>query len=200
MSAQESEGLLSPAIRRMRLKRVAAQVPPGSRVLDLACGMGFLADELPGDCRYVGVDRMSLPYRTDAKQGAADRRYLTKDLLDDRAFDDLARETGSHFDVITMVAFLEHITDPGGLVRRCAALLADGGVIVGTTPHPCGRLVHDTLARLWLCSREGADEHETFLSRAELETIGRSVGTMRLYRRFLFGLNQLFVFAGKADA
>jgi 2-polyprenyl-3-methyl-5-hydroxy-6-metoxy-1,4-benzoquinol methylase len=187
---QEVEGVLSPLIRDIRLKKVAREIEPGKVVLDLACGNLSLARHLPSGSRYFGVDRLQ------ARQAHSQQNFLNADLLDLDTPNQIERWMGQKADVITSIAFLEHIKNPEIFVSTYKSLLVPGGKFIGTTPHPRGRHLHDQLARIYLCSRSGAEEHEDFLTRRDLEECAKAVGgTLSVYRQFLAGLNQLFVFS-----
>lgn len=181
----ETEGLLSPAIRAARLKRAAALIPPDSFVLDLACGAGFLREYLP-HCRYFGVDRIPppLPQRFDG--------FLHGELTAPDFFEKLQNWLPQQADAITLLAFVEHVKEPEQILARLKPVLKERGKIILTTPHPMGRRLHDSLAKIYLCSRSGAAEHETFLGESELRKISQSAGfSVISYERFLFGLNQV---------
>jgi 2-polyprenyl-3-methyl-5-hydroxy-6-metoxy-1,4-benzoquinol methylase len=117
-------------------------------------------------------------------------------LLDDDAPRQISEWLPKPPTVITMLAFLEHIKEPGAFVERFSKLLCNGGSVIGTTPHPVGRKLHDFLSSIRICSPDGADEHERFLGKSDLSQITMA-GHMKLtqYRRFLCGLNQLFVYS-----
>lgn len=185
---QETEGLLSPWIRNIRLNKVASIIPNGGVVLDLACGNGFLSKLLPSDCKYYGVDRI----RPSDLGAFTDFMHL--DLSHEDAIEEIQEWLPQKPDIISCLAFLEHIPDPSAFITKAATLCGKTGKIIGTTPHPRGRNLHDFLAKLFLCSRSGAKEHETFLERKDLENLAQAAnGALIDYRQFLFGLNQLFV-------
>ena len=101
---------------------------------------------------------------------------------------------GAPYDAILMLAVLEHLPSPGRALSRAAALLAAGGRVLATTPHPLGRLPLEAGARLGLLSRHADEEHETLLDRAALERAAGAAGlVVSAYARFLGGLNQLAV-------
>lgn len=188
-------GLLSGFLKRERLRHAAHFIVDGQRVLDLGCYDGALLSYLPGGAavEYVGVDIDPI----GLEQGRAaypQHRFLQADLTQPATF--LADEI---FDVIVMLAFLEHIPDPSGLLREFAPYLAPNGMIVTTTPAPYGRHIHDVGAKIGLFSQDAADEHETFLGRAALNDIAVQAGLkMSHYQRFLLGFNQLACFTHPA--
>lgn len=187
MVHQETEGLLSPLIRDIRLKQVAAHITEGSVVLDLACGAGYLSDFLPSTCSYYGVDRVF------DKQSDKFKEFINLDLLASDSFSKLQDWLPEIPDYITCVAFVEHMDNPASFITQYSKLLENKGTIIGTTPHPCGKLIHESLSKLYLCSRHGAEEHEQFLGKKEIQKLAtESDGNLKIYERFLFGLNQIF--------
>ncbi len=188
MKYQESEGLLSSRIRNARLSRVAKYIREKSIVLDLACGAGYLISYLPQDCQYFGVDKIPM-------NGSQEKKYsfINLDLLETTAIETIARKVQTKVDYITCIAFLEHIKNPMELLSTYKLLLKRDGLIIGTTPHPRGRTVHEILARIGLLSKEAAHEHEKFLGKKQIEEIASlSGGELVEYHQFLYGMNQLF--------
>ena len=186
-TVQETEGLLSPLLTDIRLKQVASCLTPDTAVLDLACGGGYLSRFLPSGCRYYGVDR------SDGADVKTFTKFLRLDLMQQGSPEQVEAWLPERPHYITSVAFIEHISDPAGFLREYSRLLRKPGTIVGTTPHPSGRIIHESLAKVHICSPHGAAEHEKFFGRADIERIARdSGGRLTTFRRFLFGLNQLF--------
>ncbi len=185
----ETEGLLSPVIRDVRLKQVARLIPPDSIVADIACGTGYLSEFLAPSCRYFGVDRIAPP---DSSRFDS---FINVDMAQDGCEEKINEILPGPADVVTMVAFIEHLKDPASIIRLTRKFLRREGRLILTTPHPIGRSLHDSLASIYLCSRAGAEEHETFFDRNDIGQIADESGFKMVdYRRFLFGLNQLAVF------
>ncbi|MEO0797002.1 MAG: class I SAM-dependent methyltransferase [Verrucomicrobiota bacterium] len=188
MPTQETEGLLSPWIASIRLRAAADQITQGSVVLDLACGSGRLREFLKADCTYLGVDRQPPPSE------AASMEFLNQDLSQADAFERIQEWLPHPPTVVTMLAFIEHVTEPIHFLKAAKGLLPKGGSVILTTPHPIGRKLHDSLASVYLCSRSGAAEHEDFLDENDLRTLAEDAGFADIsYQRFLGGLNQLAV-------
>nr|CAX83752.1 Glycosyl transferase, family 2 [uncultured bacterium] len=100
-------------------------VPPGSRVLDLGCGMGQVAMALQRkSCRVVGVDQYPPPGE------AAIERFIPMD-LDSHVFP----EPLEGFDHILLLDVVEHLKNPEGFVtalREAAGGNPDIRILVTT--------------------------------------------------------------------
>lgn len=176
MADQGSEGLLSPFLRDRRLE--AARPHLHGRVLDLGCGGGTLARWVESDA-YLGFDVDPASVAT-ARQGFPRHRFVGELPTDER------------FDTIVALAVIEHLPQPERHLARWRELLAAGGTMVLTTPHPSVDRVHRIGARLGVFSRHASEEHQDLLDRAGLERAARAAGLgVALYRRFLSGANQL---------
>jgi 2-polyprenyl-3-methyl-5-hydroxy-6-metoxy-1,4-benzoquinol methylase len=171
-------GLLSHWLVRRRQQAVRCHL--AGRVLDFGCGVGTLA-AICDPAGYVGVD-------TDPRKIEIARRERPG-----HRFDTTLPE-GERFDTVAALAFIEHVRDPAGYLRRFGELLSAGGRIVLTTPHPSLEWVHTSGARIGVFSHAAHDEHEELIDKTRMQEL--LAGThLRLdaYRRFLFGANQLFV-------
>jgi 2-polyprenyl-3-methyl-5-hydroxy-6-metoxy-1,4-benzoquinol methylase len=177
-------GLLSRWLVRRRQRAVRRYLE--GRVLDFGCGVGTLA-EICDPAAYSGVD-------TDPRKIEIARRERPQ-----YHFGTVAPE-GQRFDTVAALAFIEHVHDPAGYLRQLAGLLDTGGKIVLTTPHPSLEWVHTLGARIGLFSSAAHDEHEDLIDRARMqELLAGSAMRLAVYRRFLFGANQLFVLTSGAQ-
>jgi len=176
-------GMLSDWLARRRLQVVEPHLQ--GCVLDFGCGIGTLA-EICDPAGYVGVDN-------DPRKIEIARR----DLPNHRFYTSVPE--GERFDTVAALAFIEHVDDPAAYVRRFAGLLEPGGKIVLTTPHPSLEWIHTTGARIHVFSPAAHDEHEDLLDKARMqELLAGTPMRMDVYRRFLFGANQLFVLTSAA--
>ncbi|HZR78173.1 MAG TPA: class I SAM-dependent methyltransferase [Chthoniobacterales bacterium] len=175
-------GLLSPFLRS---RRIAAAKPflGAGRILDIGCGTGELARHVESD-RYLGVDQDQESIAI-ARKNFPNHQFFTV-----REFSRLPeRET---FEQIVALAVIEHVNDPEQWLGWLRALLRAGGSLILTTPHPAVRRVHELGARIGLFSRAAAEEHGDFLDRGRIEDLAGAAGfTVRKFRRFLLGANQL---------
>lgn len=178
MADQGAEGFFSPLLRARRIR--AALPFLRGRVLDFGCGTGELAALVkPGD--YWGVDR------DEAALQQARSRFPLHPFT-------AALPEQEWFHTIAALAVIEHLADPASWLLRMRRMLAPGGWLVLTTPHPAFRRLHEAGARAGLFSREAAAEHESFYDHAALLRLAAASGFRLVrYRRFLLGANQLAV-------
>jgi SAM-dependent methyltransferase len=182
MADQGKEGLLSPYLRAQRLK--AARPFLRGKVLDVGCGSGVLAS-LVAAADYFGVDR-------DEAIVAAARRAFPG-----HRFDASLPAHGMAFDTVVSLAVIEHVADPAAFLRELKGYLSPTAEarIICTTPHPSVDWVHAAGARLGLFSWSAHEEHQALLDEGALRLAGRNAGLeMAVYRRFLFGANQVATF------
>lgn len=104
----------------------------GQRVLDVGCGGGILAEAMARRAEHVtGIDMAHRPLgvaRLHAiEQGVANVDYR------EIAAEALAAEAPASFDTVTCMEMLEHVPDPGAIVRACATLVRPGGWVFFST-------------------------------------------------------------------
>ena len=101
-----------------------------NRILDVACGEGFLAKALMANGnRVYGIDILKEPVLRDVFE-----EYYSAD-LDSPIFDIKERLAGTKFDVIVLGDILEHLKYGERLLRDCMELLAPNGCIIVSLPN-----------------------------------------------------------------
>lgn len=122
-------------VRYLELVRDAV---PNRRLLDVGSGAGiFLATANDLGFQPLGVEPSARAVEISTRQGDL---KVARGLLEPG--DELPRDNG----VLTLWDVIEHVPDPEGLVRTCAAHLVEGGLLVMETPDE-GSLLRD-LVRL----------------------------------------------------
>ncbi len=101
----------------------------GARVLDMACGEGYGSAVLAGPAAsVVGVDG-----NPEAHEHAR-LRYSRPGLSFERGLVESYGEPGC-FDAVVFLQTIEHVQDPGGVLRHFRSILAPGGVAYVSTPN-----------------------------------------------------------------
>jgi ubiquinone/menaquinone biosynthesis C-methylase UbiE len=125
----EQERLVEQAEHwRNRLIRDGTQLEPGTRLLEVGCGVGavlaVLGQEFPG-VRLTGVDIE--PKQLDYARGHLERAGVEATLLQ---ADALELPFGDEsFDHVWMMWFLEHVAEPPAVLREARRVLGPGGAI-----------------------------------------------------------------------
>jgi 2-polyprenyl-6-hydroxyphenyl methylase/3-demethylubiquinone-9 3-methyltransferase len=98
----------------------------GQRVLDIGCGGGILSDAMARrGADVLGIDlatkalRVAQLHALEAQTPSLEYREISAEAL--------AAEQPGSFDTVTCMEMLEHVPDPGSVVRACATLVKPGG-------------------------------------------------------------------------
>jgi SAM-dependent methyltransferase len=110
---------------RTILARVSSKTP---RVLDVGGGAGWELSSLrDSDPRTMETWVVDLDPNAAETAKANGHRYFCG-RIEDFVTDD-------KFDLITLLNLIEHVSDPGAVLKKVASLLADGGLVVVKTPN-----------------------------------------------------------------
>ena len=103
----------------------------GARVLDVGCGAGLLSEAMARE----GAQVTALDLAPELVEIA--RLHLLESGLEVdyrmQSVEEIAVEMPEAFDLVTCMEMLEHVPDPGSVLRACAALLRPGGTLVVST-------------------------------------------------------------------
>jgi 2-polyprenyl-3-methyl-5-hydroxy-6-metoxy-1,4-benzoquinol methylase len=174
---------LDRLLRRWRIAKAVPWIRHGDRLLDVGCFDRSLIERVAERVHAaVGVDPLLEP----CDEGRI--RLLRGQFPEDFAFSDAS------FDCITALAVLEHVPEPERFARECHRLLAPGGRVVLTVPHPAVDRLVDTLRMLRLLDAMSLEEHHGF-DVERTQQIFSVAGLRALVERpFQLGLNRLFIF------
>lgn len=145
----------------------------GLRLLDLGCRDATLTRHFaPFASVLVGVDIDARAIEA-AKQRLPQAEFFQMDLLGD-----WSELKGRTFDVITSSEVLEHVYYPDRMAEKLSALLAPGGIFIGTIPNAFflkHRLRYLFGKRAWTPMHDPT--HITQFNIAELKRVLSAVGT-----------------------
>lgn len=184
--AGDLNGLLSPFLRRRRVAAVESYLLDRRRILEIGCGVFRWDGQLPPDAEYVGVDCEEAIIRHNRNHTG--HRFI----LADMEKDDLS-PCGTGFDLVLMLAVLEHYHDPKLVLGKLASLLSPEGIIAMTVPHPAGNMILSLGARFRVFAQD-KDQHHGVANYPDLCRLAAGAGyEMVTYKRFLLGFNQLAI-------
>jgi len=101
----------------------------GLRILDIGCGAGLLCEPFTRlGAQVIGIDPSArniaaAKLHADKAQLSIDYRCTTVEQMDVR----------ERFDIVLAMEVVEHVTDVGVFLNRCAAMLKPGGLMVIST-------------------------------------------------------------------
>lgn len=164
-------------------------------VLDIGCGDSIILQKFGSRIdSYHGVE-LSAKRVSELSGKFPEARFLARDLDKDLL------DVDKRFDLILMVAIIEHIWNQKFLIGQVARALKHGGKIIITTPTPFGNdFVHAAGAKMGLFARSAVDDHVVIYNRRRFENLANEFDlTILEYKRFQFFCNQ-FVVLGKNAA
>ena len=104
---------------------------PGARVLDVGCGGGLLTEAMAlAGAAVTGIDAGEAPLTVARLHSLESGVEVTYRQVPAEA---LAAEQPGSFDAVCCLEMLEHVPDPGSVVRACADLVRPGGDLFFST-------------------------------------------------------------------
>jgi len=172
-------------LQRWRIAKAAPFIRPGARVLDIGSADGALFKTFSNvDASSIGIDP-TLPASTKVGAFRLIAGYFPRDL-----------PSAEPFDVITMLATLEHFPADGyaELSRGCAQFLKPGGSLIITVPSAAVDGILKVLVFLRLIDGMSLEEHHGYNVNITPAIFSEDSFVLRKRAAFQLGLNNLFVF------
>jgi 2-polyprenyl-6-hydroxyphenyl methylase/3-demethylubiquinone-9 3-methyltransferase len=115
--------------RHWDLDQAARRPLTGKTALDMGCGAGLLAEPLARlGADVTGIDAASETISVARSHAAS------SGLTIDYQQGDTETVRGRQFDIVTCLEVIEHVADPAAFVAQLANLVADGGLLILSTP------------------------------------------------------------------
>ena len=170
-------------IQRWRMSVAKPWVPKGSRILDVGCFQGEFLEYLGGNISpSVGIDPL-----------------IKKDSIGQHEIFQISLDKNSpfpehSFDVVSLLAVIEHIENKAIVAKEAKRLLRSGGRVVITVPSPFVDVILEILIFLRLVDGMSLEEHHDFSPDELLEIFIAEGFSLLARKKFQMGLNNLFVF------
>jgi len=175
----ESEFKPLHAINPLRLGwiRQHAGAFTDKKILDVGCGGGILSEAMAKEGATVtGIDLADKSLKVARLHGLESGIKVEYKLI---SAEDMAETHEATFDIVTCMEMLEHVPDPGSIVRACARMVKPGGWVFFSTinRNPKSFLFAIIGAEyvLRLLPR-GTHNFENFIKPSELAAAVRSAG------------------------
>jgi ubiquinone/menaquinone biosynthesis C-methylase UbiE len=182
-----NEPFLEPILRKMRIAKVLPILRkfPECKLLDVGCGWEakFLKSVEPYIASGVGID-FKAPKLENVKL-----RTMTATLNDKLPFED------NFFDVVSLMAVLEHLEKPLDILQEIRRVLKNGGVLIGTVPSKAAKPVLEFLSyKLGIVNEAEIRDHKQYFNKKDLVEIFSKAGFNNVkHKYFQFGMNNFFV-------
>ena len=152
----------------------------GLHVLDVGCGGGLLAEAMARQAAGVlGIDLAEKSLRAAKLHACTDGAAPPQLRYECISVEDLAQRAPASFDVVTCMEMLEHVPHPASVVHACSRLLKPGGMVAFSTLNRSAKAFMQAIVAgefvLRLLPR-GTHSYEKFITPAELQSFGESVG------------------------
>lgn len=157
---------------------MAARQPlAGRRAIDVGCGAGLLAEPLARlGATVIGVDAAAENVAVAATHADAQGLSVTY-RHGDIGDADFADALGQ-FDLVTCMEVIEHVADVPAFMRALGARLADGGLMILSTPNrtAASRLLLVGAAEAIGAVPRGTHDWDRFLTPEELTALAEDAG------------------------
>lgn len=155
--------------------KVVSLVPPATRVLEFGCATGYMSEVLKSKlgCTVTGVE-------ISPEAAALAEQHTERVIVGDAEKIDYAAElAGEEFDVILFADVLEHLKEPGDVLRRVRPFVAENGVIIASIPNIAHGSVRLALLGGEFRYREWGlldDTHLRFFTRSSIQDLFEETG------------------------
>jgi 2-polyprenyl-6-hydroxyphenyl methylase/3-demethylubiquinone-9 3-methyltransferase len=150
----------------------------GKRVLDVGCGGGILSDSMARKgAQVIGIDlankalRVAQLHALEANTPNVEYREVSVEAL--------ALQEPESFDAVTCMEMLEHVPDPGSVIRACSRLVKpQGHVFISTINRNPKSFLFAIVGAEYVLNLlpRGTHEYMKFLRPSELAGYCRSAG------------------------
>lgn len=182
------EPILESFLRKMRINKVLPIIKkyPNSKLLDIGCGFNykFLLKVEPYISKGYGID-FKVP---ELKNG----KIKTKQMKIEKKLPFM----DNMFDIVTMLAVLEHLESPFHIIKEIERILKPGGKLILTVPSKITQSVLELFAfRLRIIDKNEIADHKKYYNYLELKKLMRQAKHLKIvkHKYFQFYMNNFCI-------
>ncbi|MEY4457260.1 MAG: hypothetical protein RLY15_1524 [Bacteroidota bacterium] len=183
------EAFLENFLRHLRKKQVLKEFPQNKKeisLLDIGCGWNaeLLNDLEPYISRGVGID-FKAPDSPSSKITTY-KSYLNEALP----------FKNNEFDIVTMLAVLEHLENPAAVLSEIQRVLKKDGLLILTVPSWIAKPILEFLAfKLGIVDKNEILDHKRYFNRYDLFDLFSNFKKLKIkkHKYFQLGCNNLLV-------
>jgi 2-polyprenyl-6-hydroxyphenyl methylase/3-demethylubiquinone-9 3-methyltransferase len=157
------------------------------KVLDVGCGGGLLAEALNAKGAHVtGIDVTEANIEVARLHAAKMESDITYKLI---TAEEMVKTESESFDVVACLEVIEHVPDPGQLIKACSDLLRpDGQMFLSTLNRNPRSFVTAILGAEYIFNilPKGTHEWSKFIKPSELERHMRNAGIKLIESKGMF--------------
>ncbi len=171
-------------LQKWRMKVASKHIEKGAKVLDVGAWQGELFDLHPAIGDYWGIDPLAMASSSSQKKKLIKADFPCADL------------PNSYFDVVTMLAVLEHIPyeKQANISDAIYSVLKPSGKLIITVPSSSVDYILSVLKLLGLISGMSLDQHYGFNIKEIDQAFQESRFALKHHSTFQLGLNNLYIF------
>jgi 2-polyprenyl-6-hydroxyphenyl methylase / 3-demethylubiquinone-9 3-methyltransferase len=165
-------------INPLRLEWINARAPlAGKNVIDIGCGGGILAESMAKKgAKVTGIDLSDKALKVADLHSLESGVEVRYQLI---AAEDMAAQEPGRYDVVTCMEMLEHVPDPGAIVKAAATLVKPGGhVFFSTLNRNPKAYLYAVIGAEYLLRMlpKGTHDYAKFITPSELSQFVRAAG------------------------
>jgi 2-polyprenyl-3-methyl-5-hydroxy-6-metoxy-1,4-benzoquinol methylase len=190
MKKTKLRGLLSPFLKKIRLKKIVKFIGKNKTILDIGCDDASLLEFIRSVKHYTGID---LNHKVIEQNKKRFGKFKNIDFFKINFNEKI--NLNKKYDIIVLSAVIEHIDDFGEFLSNIKNLIHKESLLLITTPTKKSDIILKFGASFCIFSKESLDEHQKYFSYKDF--VGLKDWKLKLYKKFEFGLNQLLILERK---
>lgn len=191
MKPEGISGLLSPFVKKFRIKIALKFLKAGMDVLDIGSGFGEIISFLPDGVNYTGIEKNEYLFNF-CKEKYPEKRFIPQDA------EEVIQEIEEKFDAVLLLSVIEHLKSPEDFLFKLKENIKERGKILIYTPSKKSKKIISLGSKLGLLSKIAGEEHQNLFSKKDLIEKIEGYGFNLIFQKdFFFGLSFFLAFEKK---